>query len=192
MNKNTQINERVKLIRIEKGLSREQVASKLNISVTAYGRIERGGTELSISRLEQLAKIFGVDKEELIGVSSNDNTEELLEEIKKLNEKIEDLQNVVKWIFQNVIRKNPLDIVLEEEYREKIKEMGLDIYRYKDTTLLSEENKKVVSNYLINKAMKIDEISSLINSNIFTLQEWKDKVNTYIYREPEEYTSIMY
>ena len=115
-----------------------------------------------------------------------------MEEIRKLNKKIEDLQSIVRWIVQNAVKQNPLAIAIHHEYMEKIKEMGLDVNRYSDTTFLTTEQKKTVSDYLIDKAMKVKGISTLINSNIFTLEEWEEQVKAYIYRKPEEYNSHIF
>jgi len=58
--------EKIKLMRVEKGWSQEQVAEKLNMSLNAYGDIERGKTRPNLRRLEQIAKLFGVELEELV------------------------------------------------------------------------------------------------------------------------------
>lgn len=176
-----EIHQNIKVLRIKSKLSREEVAEKLSLSVNAYGRLERGEVELSVSRIKQLSEIFDVTEEELTGVSSNKNSGELLEEIKKLNKKIEDLQSIVRWVFQNAVKKSPLEITIHHEYMEKIKEMGLDVNRYSDTTFLTKEQKKTVSDYLLSRPMKINGISTLINSNIFALEEWEEQVKAYIY-----------
>jgi XRE family transcriptional regulator, regulator of sulfur utilization len=48
--------ERIRLARLQHGLSQENMADLLNLSTTAYGDIERGKTELTISRLTQIAQ----------------------------------------------------------------------------------------------------------------------------------------
>jgi transcriptional regulator with XRE-family HTH domain len=45
-------------IRVEKGLSQQNLADDLGLSLTGYAKIERGETELTISRLEQLSKYY--------------------------------------------------------------------------------------------------------------------------------------
>ena len=52
---------RIRLLRSEKNLTQENVANDLGISTTAYSKIERGKTNISILRLEQIAGILGVD-----------------------------------------------------------------------------------------------------------------------------------
>jgi len=59
--------ERLKLIRISKGMSQDNVAKALGITIGAYSKIERGGTRLNLDRLDQLAGIFNIDLNNLIG-----------------------------------------------------------------------------------------------------------------------------
>lgn len=53
-------------MRAKKGWSQEQVAEKLNMSLNAYGDIERGKTRPNLRRLEQIAKIFSIELEDLV------------------------------------------------------------------------------------------------------------------------------
>ena len=63
------VNEKIRLIRESKGLTQEDVAKKLDISVNSYGDIERGNTNLKLNRLEQIAKILEISLPELIDTS---------------------------------------------------------------------------------------------------------------------------
>lgn len=47
--------ERIRLRRLQQGYSQENMAELLNLSTTAYGDIERGKTELTLTRLSQIA-----------------------------------------------------------------------------------------------------------------------------------------
>ncbi len=49
-----------------KGWSQEQMAEKLGMSVNGYSNIERGETDLQISRIEEIAKMLQVDTLELL------------------------------------------------------------------------------------------------------------------------------
>jgi XRE family transcriptional regulator, regulator of sulfur utilization len=53
------IEEKIRLQRLEKGLSQENMADLLHISTTTYGDIERGKTEISVNRLQKIASILG-------------------------------------------------------------------------------------------------------------------------------------
>jgi transcriptional regulator with XRE-family HTH domain len=63
------IGERIRLLRLSKGLSQENMAIELNISTGAYSNIERGITDISVSRLYQIAIFFEIDVNDLL----NDN-----------------------------------------------------------------------------------------------------------------------
>lgn len=52
------IEEKIRLHRLQRGLSQENMADLLNLSTTAYGDIERGKTDLTLSRLNQIAKVL--------------------------------------------------------------------------------------------------------------------------------------
>lgn len=52
--------EKIRLQRLQRGLSQENMADLLNLSTTAYGDIERGKTDLTLSRLTQIAQVLAV------------------------------------------------------------------------------------------------------------------------------------
>ena len=52
---------RIRKLRESKDYSQENMAGELNISTSAYSKIERGVTDPSIGRLTQIAKILEVD-----------------------------------------------------------------------------------------------------------------------------------
>lgn len=62
--------ERIRQIRLQKGLSQENMADMIGLSTTAYGDLERGRTELSFSRLENIAKLLDIALPELLGFES--------------------------------------------------------------------------------------------------------------------------
>jgi len=64
-----QIGLKVKQLRTIKNWSREQMADKIGISVAAYGCIERGKTDISVTRLARLAEIFEITLFDLLGIT---------------------------------------------------------------------------------------------------------------------------
>lgn len=50
--------EKIRLQRLQRGLSQENMADLLGLSTTAYGDIERGKTDLTLSRLTQIATVL--------------------------------------------------------------------------------------------------------------------------------------
>lgn len=53
--------EKIKRLRQERGWSQEEIANKLSMSTNAYGCIERGDTDVSLSRLEEISAVFEID-----------------------------------------------------------------------------------------------------------------------------------
>lgn len=60
------IGDRIRVLRQIKGLSQENMANELNISVAAYSNIERNVTELAVSRLILIAKILEVKTSDIL------------------------------------------------------------------------------------------------------------------------------
>ena len=59
------VHEKIRFLRQLKGWSQEDMAGRLNMSPNGYGSIERGETDVNLSRLEQIALIFEVRLSEL-------------------------------------------------------------------------------------------------------------------------------
>jgi transcriptional regulator with XRE-family HTH domain len=59
------VHEKIKFIRQARGLTQEDVANKLAMSVNGYGDIERGETDVNLSRLEQIAQLFEIKLSDL-------------------------------------------------------------------------------------------------------------------------------
>jgi transcriptional regulator with XRE-family HTH domain len=60
------IYENIKNFRELKKVTREHLASDLDISVSGYGKIERGEVDVSISKLYKIANILGVTLEQIL------------------------------------------------------------------------------------------------------------------------------
>lgn len=62
------IGEKIRFMRLLKGFSQGDMAEKLDISVNAFGRIERNETDLNISRLTQITDALEIPLTELLSV----------------------------------------------------------------------------------------------------------------------------
>ena len=107
------LSEKIRQIRLQKGLSQENMADMLGLSTTAYGDIERGRTELSVSRLENVAKLLDVPLPELLGIDvSMSETEwlrqentRILAENRRLQNELDQLKNKFRQLFgEGVLR----------------------------------------------------------------------------------------
>lgn len=113
MNVTSNLSEKIRQIRLQKGLSQENMADMLGLSTTAYGDIERGRTELSVSRLENVAKLLDVQLPELLGIDvSMSETEwlrqentRILAENRRLQNELDQLKGKFRQLFgEGVLR----------------------------------------------------------------------------------------
>lgn len=52
------IADKIRILRLTQNLSQQNMADELQITVAAYSNIERGVTDISVSRLQQIADIL--------------------------------------------------------------------------------------------------------------------------------------
>ncbi|MCF2491788.1 helix-turn-helix domain-containing protein [Dyadobacter chenhuakuii] len=114
MNVASNLSEKIRMIRLQKGLSQENMADMLGLSTTAYGDLERGRTELSVSRVENIAKLLDVPLPELLGFDGltmsetewlrQENTRLLAENRRMQNELDQWKMKFKQWFGDGIIR----------------------------------------------------------------------------------------
>lgn len=62
----TTLGTKIRKLRELKNLKQEDMADRLGISVTAYGKIERDETDVSMERLEQIAKALDLSVQDVL------------------------------------------------------------------------------------------------------------------------------
>lgn len=117
MEKSLKTNEKIKRLRENKDLTQQQMAEKLHISTNAYGRLERGETQMTERKLEQIANILEISDFTKILSTPNEKVVFLLNESNE--------NNIISADYYNA------DLVLKFE-NEKL-------------TLLIEEQKKLLA-----------------------------------------------
>lgn len=65
------MNERLKQVRIERGMTIKMVSSTLGITISAYAHYEQGIREPSIDILKKICDLFDVSADYLIGRSDS-------------------------------------------------------------------------------------------------------------------------
>jgi transcriptional regulator with XRE-family HTH domain len=60
------IGKRIRLLRHQRGWSQQDAAQQLGLSIPAFSKIENNITDLNLSRIEQIAKLFGLSVIELL------------------------------------------------------------------------------------------------------------------------------
>lgn len=58
--------KRLQLLRVGKKLTQEYMSEMLNLSTSAYCKIEYGETDLTLTRINKIAEIFGIPTLELL------------------------------------------------------------------------------------------------------------------------------
>ena len=59
------VGQRLQLLRLERNLTQEQMSEKLNLSTSAYCKIEYGETDLTLTRLNKIAEVLNMSAIEL-------------------------------------------------------------------------------------------------------------------------------
>lgn len=101
----------IRILRAAKGLTQSNVASEIKITASAFAKIERGESDISISRIEAIANVFDLSASELINQAdliykTNANSlaknyselEHIKNEISRLNKMVESLTERVRKI----------------------------------------------------------------------------------------------
>lgn len=78
----------IKDLRQELGWNQAKAAESLKISVAAYSKIENARTDLNVSRLAQIAKLYNISSLQLLSGGKADVTLDSIKEINLLREKI--------------------------------------------------------------------------------------------------------
>lgn len=63
-----QLGDKLRILRSIKGLSQENIAQMLGISLTAYAKIEQGKTDINYSRLVQIAEKLEIPLKSLVSL----------------------------------------------------------------------------------------------------------------------------
>jgi transcriptional regulator with XRE-family HTH domain len=67
---NSQLAQRIRAFRKLKGLTQQELADRMKISVAILGAIERGNRIPEEAVLDQISQLLGITKEELMGAST--------------------------------------------------------------------------------------------------------------------------
>ncbi len=114
------LHEKIRFMRQLQGWSQEDMADKLEMSVSGYAHIERGETDVQLSKLEKIAKAFGVNLLELltfgekniICLAGNDQSiiqsfnakeqQEILHELEKSRLIVEQQRKELSLVYQEI------------------------------------------------------------------------------------------
>lgn len=97
------LGKRIRLLRHQKGWSQEDVAKRLDISIPAFSKIETGITDVNLSRLNQISKLFGMSLVQLLSTSDSQEEQQAQDEIEELNSKLQEREVEVIELQKKVI-----------------------------------------------------------------------------------------
>ena len=102
--------QRLARLRKEKGLTQEEVASRIVISPQAVSKWENGNSEPDLNTLNQLADIFNVSVDELLGRDNNKENKKESPETEVVQEEADEVVNVPEkketkpfWIVTSIL-----------------------------------------------------------------------------------------
>jgi transcriptional regulator with XRE-family HTH domain len=88
-NKNMKtLGKKIRLLRHQKSWSQEDVAKQLEISIPAFSKIETGITDINLSRLEQISKLFEMSVVQLLTFNDQEGLESYNTEVENLTQKL--------------------------------------------------------------------------------------------------------
>ncbi len=106
------LGKKIRLLRHQKGWSQEDVAKRLDISIPAFSKIETGITDVNLSRLNQISKLFGMSLVQLLSTSDSEEDRQAQDEIEELNNKLQvreaeviELQKKVIELYEQLHKK---------------------------------------------------------------------------------------
>ena len=83
------LGKKIRLLRHHKGWSQEDVAKRLDISIPAFSKIETGITDVNLSRLNQISKLFELSLVQLLSTSETEEDKEKLDIVNDLSQKLQ-------------------------------------------------------------------------------------------------------
>ncbi|CAA7392725.1 helix-turn-helix domain-containing protein [Chryseobacterium fistulae] len=107
--------DRIKQIRIEKGISHEAMAHNLGISQTAYTKIEKNETKLTVERLFKIAETLETKVENLLGLQAGKVYQQEFKDNSINYQEFQNLHQENKEVYQELIKSKDEQILLLKE-----------------------------------------------------------------------------
>jgi len=71
----TTVGEKIRLLRKNRDLTQENVAELLKMSHSAYAKMERGETDMTLKKLDQVAQVFGIQAVDILQIGQSQKIE---------------------------------------------------------------------------------------------------------------------
>lgn len=125
---NASIKENIRRTRKDKGMTQEDMAAGLGISLTAYRDLERGGTNMMNANLIRIAELLDTSLEELLlgykpvqadGMRVEEVRAEYGGRISVMERRISDLEKLVSSLEETISSKNEIISMLKKKLGEE-------------------------------------------------------------------------
>lgn len=97
------LGKKIRLLRHQKGWSQEDVAKRLDISIPAFSKIETGITDVNLSRLDQISKLFGLSIIQLLATGDPEEEKKYISELAVATKKLQERDSEVIELQKKVI-----------------------------------------------------------------------------------------
>jgi len=97
------LGKKIRLLRHQKGWSQEDVAKRLDISIPAFSKIETGITDVNLSRLDQISRLFGLTVVQLLASSDSEEEKKYISELTIANKRLQERDGEVIELQKKVI-----------------------------------------------------------------------------------------
>ena len=97
------LGKKIRLLRHQKGWSQEDVAKRLDISIPAFSKIETGITDINLSRLEQIAKLFDMTVVQLLTYNDTEQQEKYVSELETITKRLQERETEVIELQKKII-----------------------------------------------------------------------------------------
>ena len=97
------LGKKIRLLRHQKSWSQEDVAKQLGISIPAFSKIETGITDINLSRLEQISKLFDMTVVQLLNTHGAEDQDVYNVEVHTLTHKLREREVEIIDLQKKVI-----------------------------------------------------------------------------------------
>jgi len=98
----SQIYSNIRAIRLSKRLSQQSMANRLHITVSAYSKIERSHTQLTVERLGEIAKAFNVTEDFIRNYHKGKISETYIADAMTKDEKLKFQEDIISLFSSEV------------------------------------------------------------------------------------------
>ena len=112
---NRDIGDGIKKFRELKNVTREQIASKLNMSLSNYSKIERGEIDLTLTRVKRISEILEIDISQIL----NFDASQIFKGVNGKNEQGNSTKPDNTSFFSDVYKEKYIKVLEEENKRLK-------------------------------------------------------------------------